>query len=75
VVLVGWSIRAPRLTAFNPLSNAQFMNRDLPHPLTTLTGAPQLRRAALLIPQLNFKAIVDGLGAVLFEYPFRWALS
>jgi aarF domain-containing kinase len=25
------------------------------------------------VSQLNFKAIVDGLGAVLFEYPFRWA--
>ena len=23
------------------------------------------------VSQLNFKAIVDGLGAVLFKYPFR----
>lgn len=24
------------------------------------------------VSQLNFRAIVDGLGGVLFQYPFRW---
>ena len=24
------------------------------------------------VSQLNFRAIVDGLGNVLFQYPFRW---
>jgi hypothetical protein len=27
------------------------------------------------VSELNFKAIVDGLGAVLFQYPFRWAAN
>ena len=26
------------------------------------------------VSQLNFRAIVDGLGGVLFKYPFRCAL-
>lgn len=27
------------------------------------------------VSQLNFRAIVDGLGGVLFKYPFRWAVG
>jgi predicted unusual protein kinase regulating ubiquinone biosynthesis (AarF/ABC1/UbiB family) len=27
------------------------------------------------VAELNFKAIVDGLGEVLFQYPFRWVAA
>jgi predicted unusual protein kinase regulating ubiquinone biosynthesis (AarF/ABC1/UbiB family) len=27
------------------------------------------------VAELNFKAIVDGLGEVLFQYPFRWVVG
>lgn len=38
-----------------------------------LADAPS--RVWLVYPQLNFKAIVDGLGNVLFQYPFRSVLA